>query len=129
MQFKGSKTEEKIKEAFARELRAQAYYKYFAEIAANAGEEQIADMFSETAKNEAEHARHEFDFLNGHIVGSRTLCCADDQIDDDGSNNDPANDEFGLFTGKTLGFTILRLFFFYALCINHLALHFGSLAW
>jgi acyl-CoA hydrolase len=66
MQFKGSKTEEKIKEAFARELRAQAYYKYFAEIAAEAGEEQIADMFSETANNEAEHARHEFDFLNGH---------------------------------------------------------------
>ena len=65
MQFKGSKTEEKIKEAFDRELRAQAYYKYFAEIAAKAGEEQIADMFSETAKNEAEHARHEFDFLNG----------------------------------------------------------------
>ena len=65
MQLKGSKTEEKLKEAFARELRAQAYYKYFASAATEAGQEQIADIFSATAQNEAEHARHEFNFLNG----------------------------------------------------------------
>jgi acyl-CoA hydrolase len=65
MELKGSKTEEKLREAFNRELRAQAYYHYSAAAADAAGEDHIADMFSETAQNEAEHARAEFNFLYG----------------------------------------------------------------
>lgn len=65
MQLKGSKTEEHLRRAFTRELHAQAYYLYYAEAARTAGLEQVAEMFLATAKNEAEHAWHEFQFLNG----------------------------------------------------------------
>ncbi len=65
MQLKGSKTEENLRRALARELHAQAYYRYYAEAARAAGLEQIAEMFLTTAQNEAEHARHEFQFLGG----------------------------------------------------------------
>ena len=65
MQLKGSKTEEKLRKAFVRELHARANYIYFAEAAREAGLEQIADMFLATAQNEAEHAEHEFKFLGG----------------------------------------------------------------
>jgi len=65
MELKGSKTEDVLSKAFIAELQANARYNYFAAIAYNAGLEQIADMFLATAKNEAEHARHEFDFLGG----------------------------------------------------------------
>ncbi|MBM3183050.1 MAG: hypothetical protein FJZ83_03340 [Chloroflexi bacterium] len=65
MQLKGSKKRDKLKEAFDRELRAQAYYHYATEAADAAGEDHVADMFSETAQNEAEHARAEFKFLYG----------------------------------------------------------------
>ena len=65
MQLKGSRTEENLRKAFIRELQAHANYTYFASAAKEAGLEQIADMFLETAENEAEHARHEFTFLGG----------------------------------------------------------------
>jgi len=63
MQLKGSKTEENLRKAFARELHAHFDYTYFAEAAKEAGLEQIVDMLSTTAQNEAEHAKHEFKFL------------------------------------------------------------------
>ena len=65
MQLKGSKTEQNLRKAFARELQAQASYRYFAAAAREAGLEQIADIFLETAENETEHAKHEFRFLGG----------------------------------------------------------------
>lgn len=65
MQLKGSRTEENLRRAFARELHAQAYYRYYAEAARAAGLEQVAEMFLTTAQNEAEHAGHEFRFLGG----------------------------------------------------------------
>jgi acyl-CoA hydrolase/rubrerythrin len=65
MQLKGSKTEENLRKAFARELHARANYAYFGEAAREAGLEQITDMFLATAQNEAEHAEHEFKFLGG----------------------------------------------------------------
>jgi acyl-CoA hydrolase len=63
MELKGSKTHEILQEAFARELQTNANYRYFATAAREAGLEEIADMFLAIAKNEAEHARHEFNFL------------------------------------------------------------------
>ena len=65
MELKGSKTEEHLRKAFVRELHAGANYTYFASAARETGLEQIADMFSATAENEAEHAEHEFKFLGG----------------------------------------------------------------
>ena len=63
MELKGSKTEEVLMKVSAGELQANSHYLYFADIAREAGFKQIADMFSATAKNEAEHAKHAFEFL------------------------------------------------------------------
>ena len=65
MELKGSKTEGNLRNAFARELQAYSSYMYFASAARDSGFEQIADIFLATAENEAEHARHEFEFLSG----------------------------------------------------------------
>lgn len=65
IELKGSKTEEILQKAFARELRANASYMYFSSVAKEAGLESAADMFLAVARNEAEHARHEFNFLGG----------------------------------------------------------------
>ena len=65
MELKGSKTEGNLRDAFARELQAYSSYMYFASAARDSGFEQIADIFLATAENEAEHARHEFEFLSG----------------------------------------------------------------
>lgn len=65
MELKGSKTEEILMKAFAREAQANARYLYFAAAAREAGFKEIADMFLATAQNEAEHARYEFGFLGG----------------------------------------------------------------
>ena len=65
MQLKGSKTEDRLRKAYVRELHAHASYENFAAAAQKAALERIADIFKATAENEAEHARHEFNFLNG----------------------------------------------------------------
>lgn len=65
MDLKGSKTEKALLRAFTEEVRVNARYTYYAEAARAAGLEQIADVFEATAKNEAEHARHDFEFLGG----------------------------------------------------------------
>ena len=59
MDIKGSKTEENIHKAFEHELRAYFEYMFAAKAASNAGFELIADMFHQTAQNEAEHAEHQ----------------------------------------------------------------------
>jgi len=57
MEFKGSKTEKNLWEAFAGESMARNKYTYFASVAKKAGYEQIASIFLETAGNEKEHAK------------------------------------------------------------------------
>jgi hypothetical protein len=57
MEFKGSKTEKNLWEAFAGESMARNKYTYFASVAKKAGYEQIAAIFLETAGNEKEHAK------------------------------------------------------------------------
>lgn len=54
--LKGTKTEQNLKEAFAGESMARNKYTFFASIAKKAGYEQIAQIFSDTAANEKEHA-------------------------------------------------------------------------
>lgn len=63
MDLNGSKTEQNLHKAFELELRAYFEYLFAAKEASSAGFELVADMFHQTAQNEAEHAEHEFNFL------------------------------------------------------------------
>jgi acyl-CoA hydrolase/ferritin len=60
-----SHTEENLKKAFLRELNAQALYLYYADNARKQGQVRVAEIFEAIAANEAEHARHEFNYLGG----------------------------------------------------------------
>lgn len=55
--YAGTKTEKNLLEAFAGESQARNKYTYFAEVARQAGYEQIAALFLQTADNEKEHAK------------------------------------------------------------------------
>ncbi len=68
--YKGTKTEENLKTAFAGESQARNKYTYFASKAKKDGYEQIAAIFEETAGNEKEHAKMWFKELNGGAVPS-----------------------------------------------------------
>ncbi len=63
--YKGTKTEENLKAAFAGESQARNKYTYFASKAKKDGYEQIAALFLKTADNEKEHAKLWFKELNG----------------------------------------------------------------
>ncbi len=65
MELKGSKTEQSLLTAFAGESQARNKYTYFSQMAKDEGFEQIAAIFMETAENEREHAKREFEFLKG----------------------------------------------------------------
>ena len=76
MELKGSKTEQNLLAAFAGESQARNKYTYFAAVAKDEGLEQIAGIFMETAENEREHAKREFDFLMGAGVTKENLKAA-----------------------------------------------------
>lgn len=63
--LKGTKTEKNLLEAFAGESMARNKYTYYASKARKDGYEQIAAIFEETARNEKEHAKLWYKFLNG----------------------------------------------------------------
>ena len=67
-ELKGSKTEQNLWTAFAGESQARNKYDYFASKAKKDGYVQIANIFSETAANEKEHAKIWFKLLQG--IGS-----------------------------------------------------------
>ena len=69
MEFKGSKTEANLWEAFAGESKARNRYTYYASQAKKDGYEQIAAIFEETANNEKEHAKLWFKLLCGGKIG------------------------------------------------------------
>jgi rubrerythrin len=58
-----SKTGENLRTAFAGESQARNKYTFFAKVAREAGLEQIAAIFEETADNEKAHAERIFNFL------------------------------------------------------------------
>jgi rubrerythrin len=66
--IKGTKTEKNLLTAFAGESQARNRYTYFASAARKEGFEQIADIFTETAENEKEHAKVFFQYLEGGDV-------------------------------------------------------------
>jgi len=66
--IKGTKTEQNLLKAFAGESQARNRYTYFASAARKEGFEQIANIFTETAENEKEHAKLFFKYLEGGDV-------------------------------------------------------------
>ncbi len=63
--LKGTKTEVNVMKAFAGESQARNRYTYFAGQARKDGFVQIANIFSETADQEKEHAKRFFSLLEG----------------------------------------------------------------
>jgi rubrerythrin len=62
-EFKGSKTQENLKEAFAGESQANRRYLYFAQKADVEGYPDVAALFRSVAEGETGHAFGHFDFL------------------------------------------------------------------
>ena len=65
---KGTLTEKNLLAAFAGESQARNRYTFFASVARKEGYEQIANIFTETAGNEKEHAEVFFKYLQGGDV-------------------------------------------------------------
>lgn len=66
--IRGTKTEKNLLAAFAGESQARNRYTYFSSVARKEGFEQIANIFTETAENEKEHAKVFFKHLEGGEV-------------------------------------------------------------
>jgi len=66
--IKGSRTEQNLLKSFAGESQARNRYTYFSSVAKKEGLEQIANIFTETAENEKEHAKIFFKHLEGGDV-------------------------------------------------------------
>ena len=66
--LKGTRTEKNLLTAFAGESQARNRYTFFASKARKEGYEQIANLFTETAGNEKEHAEIFFKYLEGGNV-------------------------------------------------------------
>lgn len=64
----GTKTEKNLLTAFAGESQARNRYTYFASKAKKEGYVQMAEIFTETADQEKEHAKRLFKFLEGGEV-------------------------------------------------------------
>lgn len=68
MELKGSQTEKNLWHAFAGESQAHTKYEYYASQAKKDGYVQIQNIFLETSKNEAEHAKLWFKALHGGAI-------------------------------------------------------------
>lgn len=75
--LKGTKTEQNLMTAFAGESQAHTKYLYYASKAKKDGYEQIAELFTETALNEKEHAKLWFKFLHEGDISTTTTNLAD----------------------------------------------------
>ena len=75
--LKGTKTEQNLKDAFAGESQAHTKYLYYASKAKKDGYEQTAELFTETALNEKEHAKLWFKFLHEGDIPTTTTNLAD----------------------------------------------------
>ncbi len=64
MNLKGTKTANNLMISFAGESQASMRYKYYAKEAKKEGYVQISNIFEETARNEDQHAKRFFRFLN-----------------------------------------------------------------
>lgn len=67
--LKNTKTAENLMKSFAGECQARTRYDYYASQAKKDGYVQISDIFSETARNEKEHAKRFLKFLKEDLNG------------------------------------------------------------
>lgn len=74
--IKGTQTEKNLLAAFAGESQARNRYTFFASAARQEGFEQIANIFTETADNEKEHAKVFFGYLEGGDAEITASCPA-----------------------------------------------------
>ena len=77
MNLKGSKTEANLLTAFAGESQARNKYTYYASKAKKDGYAQIADIFTQTANNEKEHAKIWFKLLHDGAIPDTAANLAD----------------------------------------------------
>lgn len=75
--LKGTKTAVNLMKAFAGECQARMRYDYYASVAKKEGYVQIQNIFEETARNEKEHAKRFFKFLNEDLCGDKIEIQAD----------------------------------------------------
>ncbi len=68
MDFENSQTKKNLEAAFAGESQAHTKYRYYASKAKKDGYVQISNIFTETAGNEAEHAKLWFKYLHDGAV-------------------------------------------------------------
>jgi rubrerythrin len=66
--IQGTRTEQNLLKAFAGESQARNRYTFFASVAKKEGLEQIAEIFTETANQEKEHAKRFWSFLKGGML-------------------------------------------------------------
>ncbi len=66
--LKGTQTEKNLLAAFAGESQARNRYTYAAKVAKKEGYVQLSALFEETARNEEQHAKTFFKFLEGGVV-------------------------------------------------------------
>ena len=67
-ELKGTQTEKNLQAAFAGESQAYNKYGYYASVAKKEGYEKVAANFLETSKNEKEHAKIWFKYLQGGSI-------------------------------------------------------------
>lgn len=75
--LKGTKTAVNLMHSFAGESQARMRYDYYAKEARNEGYVQMANIFEETARNEAEHAKRFFKFLRKDLQDENVQIQAD----------------------------------------------------
>lgn len=75
--LKGTKTAENLMKSFAGESQARMRYDYYASQAKKEGYVQISNIFAETARNEKEHAKRFFKFLNEDLCEEAVMIQAD----------------------------------------------------
>ncbi len=98
--IKGSKTEQNLLKAFAGESQARNRYTYFTGAARKEGFEHIANIFTETAENEKEHAKIFFKHLEGGDVEITTSYPA-------GSIRDTLSNLEAAAAGENMEWTVL----------------------
>ncbi len=75
--LKGTKTAENLMKSFAGESQARMRYDYYSSQAKKEGFVQISNIFEETARNEKEHAKRFFKFLNEDLCEEVVMIKAD----------------------------------------------------
>lgn len=75
--LKGTKTAENLMKSFAGESQARMRFDYYASQAKKEGYVQISNIFAETARNEKEHAKRFFKFLNEDLCEEVVMIKAD----------------------------------------------------